>query len=108
VPKSGKPLSAQLEGIPEMVSTPEIRVDTPDEVKFDFVTRVAEHFRSRYKTIDIDGVRVIFPHGWGLVRASNTQPVLVMRFEAENEELLGRYRSEMEVVVEGKVVGRRS
>jgi hypothetical protein len=48
-----------------MVSTPEIRVDTPDEVKFDVVARVAEHFPSRYKTIDIDGVRVIFPHGWG-------------------------------------------
>jgi phosphomannomutase/phosphoglucomutase len=65
VAKSGKPLSAQLTGIPQMVSTPEIRVDTPDEVKFDVVARVAEHFPSRYKTIDIDGVRVIFPHGWG-------------------------------------------
>ena len=82
-----------------MVSTPEIRVDTPDEVKFDVVAQVAAYFKSRYKTVDIDGVRVIFPHGWGLVRASNTQPVLVMRFEAENEALLNQYRNEMEQVV---------
>ncbi len=68
-----------------MVSTPEIRVDCPDELKFELVARVAEHFKKRYKTIDIDGVRVIFPEGWGLLRASNTQPVLVMRFEASNE-----------------------
>src|SRR5579872_5276427 len=100
VSKSGKPLSAQLADIPKMVSTPEIRVDTPDEVKFDVVARVAEHFKSRYDTIDIDGVRVNFPHGWGLVRASKTQPVLVMRFEAESESLLKQYQNEMEQVVE--------
>ncbi len=99
VANSGQPLSAQLAGIPQMVSTPELRFDTPDDVKFDVVARVAEHFRSRYNTVDIDGVRVLFPHGWGLVRASNTQPVLVMRFEAENEDLLKRYRSEVEQVV---------
>ena len=100
VAKSGKPLSAQLAGIPKMVSTPEIRVDTPDEVKFDVVDRVAAYFRARYKTVDIDGVRVMFPHGWGLVRASNTQPALVMRFEAETEEQLSEYRREVENVVE--------
>jgi len=100
VAKSGKPLSAQLVDVPKMVSTPEIRIDTPDDVKFKVVGRVAEHFRSRYKTVDIDGVRVIFSQGWGLVRASNTQPVLVMRFEAENDALLTQYRQEMESVVE--------
>jgi phosphomannomutase/phosphoglucomutase len=100
VASSGQPLSAQLRDVPKMVSTPEIRVDTPDEVKFDVVAQVAAHFRPRYKTVDIDGVRVIFPHGWGLVRASNTQPVLVMRFEAESKALLDRYRSEMEQVVQ--------
>jgi phosphomannomutase / phosphoglucomutase len=100
VAKSGKPLSAQLAGIPKMVSTPEIRVDTPDEVKFQVVDRVAAYFRARYKTVDIDGVRMKFPHGWGLVRASNTQPVLVMRFEAETEEQLSEYRREVENVVE--------
>lgn len=100
VARSGKALSAQLSDVPKMVSTPEIRVDTPDEVKFEVVDRVAGHFRPRYKTVDIDGVRVVFPYGWGLVRASNTQPVLVMRFEAKDEALLRQYRDEMEKVVE--------
>ena len=100
VAKSGRPLSAQLAGVPKMVSTPEIRVDCPDELKFDLVARVAEHFKKQYKTIDIDGVRVIFPEGWGLLRASNTQPVLVMRFEAANEHLLKKYRAEVEQVLE--------
>jgi phosphomannomutase / phosphoglucomutase len=100
VAKSGQPLSAQLTGVPKTVSTPEIRVDCPDELKFDLVARVAEHFKKTYPTIDIDGVRVIFPEGWGLLRASNTQPVLVMRFEASNEILLKRYQSEVEQVLE--------
>jgi len=100
VAKSGRPLSAQLAGLPKMVSTPEIRIDCPDEMKFDLVRRVAEHFKAKYKTIDIDGVRVIFPEGWGLLRASNTQPVLVMRFEAANEHLLKRHQTEVEQVLE--------
>jgi phosphomannomutase/phosphoglucomutase len=105
VAKSGQPLSAQLAGVPKMVSTPEIRVDCPDELKFDLVARVAEHFKKTHKTIDIDGVRVIFPEGWGLLRASNTQPVLVMRFEAANEHLLKRYQSEVEQVLEAARAG---
>jgi len=100
VAKSGRPLSAQLAGLPKMVSTPEIRVDCPDEVKFDLVNRVAEHFKKKRRTVDIDGVRVIFPEGWGLLRASNTQPVLVMRFEAANEHLLKQYQAEVEQVLE--------
>jgi phosphomannomutase/phosphoglucomutase len=100
VAKSGKSLSAQLAGLPKMVSTPEIRVDCPDELKFDLVQRVAEHLKAKYKTIDIDGVRVIFPQGWGLLRASNTQPVLVMRFEAANAQLLKQYQAEVEEVLE--------
>ncbi len=96
VAASGRPLSAQLEGLPKMVSTPEIRVDCSDEAKFDVVKRVTEHFRKIRDVVDVDGVRVLFEHGWGLVRASNTQPVLVLRFEAETEELLGRYRKEVE------------
>jgi phosphomannomutase/phosphoglucomutase len=96
VAASGRPLSAQLEGLPVMVSTPEIRVDCPDEIKFDVVARVTEHFRKIRKIVDVDGVRVLFDRGWGLVRASNTQPVLVLRFEAETEALLDRYRKEVE------------
>jgi phosphomannomutase/phosphoglucomutase len=99
IAKSGKPLSAQLAGLPKMVSTPEIRVDCPDELKFDLVKRVAEHFKKTHKTVDIDGVRVLFPEGWGLLRASNTQPVLVMRFEAKTEHLLKQYQAEMEQAV---------
>jgi phosphomannomutase/phosphoglucomutase len=100
VAKSGRPLSAQLAGLPKTVSTPEIRVDCADELKFDVVGRVADHFKSKHKTVDIDGVRVIFPHGWGLLRASNTQPVLVMRFEATDEHLLKEYRMEVERALE--------
>jgi phosphomannomutase/phosphoglucomutase len=96
VERSGKPLSAQLAGLPKLVSTPELRHDCPDDAKFGIVTKVAEHFASRRPTLDVDGVRVLFPQGWGLLRASNTQPVLVMRFEAESAELLSSYRSEME------------
>ena len=109
VAKSGQPLSAQLAGVPKMVSTPEIRVDCPDEIKFDLVARVAEHFKKLYKTIDIDGVRVIFPQGWGLLRASNTQPVLVMRFEAASDHLLKKYQAEVEQALEAsRLAGSRS
>ncbi|HOK48196.1 MAG TPA: phosphomannomutase, partial [Bryobacteraceae bacterium] len=96
----GKPLSAQLEGLPRMVATPEIRVDCPDQLKFEIVKRVVDHFRKTHTVKDIDGARVLFPRGWGLVRASNTQPILVMRFEAENHDLLEAYRKEVESVVE--------
>lgn len=96
VAKSGKPLSAQMDGLPRMVSTPEIRVDCPDETKFQVVERVAAHFKNTRQVISVDGVRVLFEHGWGLVRASNTQPVLVLRFEAANEQLLDEYRREVE------------
>ena len=100
VAASGKPLSAQLAGLPRMVSTPEIRIDCPDETKFQVVERVAEHFRAIRKVIEVDGVRVLFDQGWGLLRASNTQPVLVMRFEAADKMLLESYQHEVEVALE--------
>ncbi len=100
VARSGKPLSAQLTGLPKMVSTPEIRVDCPDETKFQVVERVAAHFKNKRQVISVDGVRVLFDHGWGLLRASNTQPVLVMRFEASSEALLDEYRREVEGALE--------
>jgi len=100
VAKSGKPLSAQLEGVPKTVSTPELRVDCPDDKKFLVVEKVAEIVRRRHQVVDVDGVRVPFAQGWGLVRASNTQPVLVMRFEATSQKLLDEYRSEIEEIVE--------
>jgi phosphomannomutase/phosphoglucomutase len=100
VARSGKPLSAQLAGLPKLVSTPEIRVDCPDEAKFHVVERVAERFQKTHKVIGVDGARVLFDHGWGLLRASNTQPVLVMRFEAESEDWLQKYRAEVETALE--------
>jgi phosphomannomutase/phosphoglucomutase len=100
VAASGKPLSAQLADVPKTVTTPEIRFDCPDELKFEVVSRATEALRAKHPTVDVDGVRVIFPAGWGLVRASNTQPVLVMRFEATTPELLKQYQSEVEDVVE--------
>ena len=100
VAASGKPLSAQLAGLPKMVSTPEIRIDCADEIKFQVVARVLEQFRKTHSVIDVDGVRVRFDQGWGLLRASNTQPVLVMRFEAQNEGLLKNYQREVETVLE--------
>jgi len=103
VAASGKPLSAQLDGLAKTVSTPEIRVDCTDEAKFHVVERVAQHFDGLRPVIDVDGVRVLFEQGWGLLRASNTQPVLVMRFEAANAELLEQYRSEMESALKASV-----
>ena len=99
VANSGQPLSAQLAGLPKTVTTPELRFDCPDELKFAVVQQATAVLRARHKILDVDGVRVLFPKGWGLVRASNTQPVLVMRFEAESPELLAEYRQEVEEVV---------
>jgi phosphomannomutase/phosphoglucomutase len=88
-------VSELLSDLPVTVSTPEIRMDCPDEIKFMIADKARELF-SGYEVSLIDGIRVTFPKGWGLVRASNTQPALVMRFEAENSELLAEYRSIME------------
>ena len=92
----GGPLSRLLADLPATVATPEIRVDCPDDVKFAVVERAAKHFAARYPVATLDGVRITFPDGWGLLRASNTQPVLVMRFEASTEALVRAYRAEVE------------
>jgi len=100
VAKSGEPLSHQLEDVTKLVSTPELRIDCPDDLKFKVVEKVAEIVRKSRPVVEVDGVRVPFDQGWGLVRASNTQPVLVMRFEASSKHLLQQYRSEIEEIVE--------
>ena len=74
--------------IPHCESTPEIRIDATDEDKFNVVADIADYFKKSYDAIDIDGARVLFGDGWGLVRASNTQPVLVLRFEAKTKDRL--------------------
>ena len=81
-------LSAIVDEIPHFESTPEIRIDATDEDKFNVVADIANYFKKNYDVIDIDGARVLFGDGWGLVRASNTQPVLVLRFEAKTKDRL--------------------
>jgi phosphomannomutase/phosphoglucomutase len=86
--RTDAPLSALLADVPRTFSTPELRVDCPEEKKFEVVRRAQEWFAKRYQAVTVDGVRVVFPDGWGLVRASNTQPLLVLRFEATTRERL--------------------
>jgi len=100
ISKTGKKVSQLLDGIPPAFSTPEIRVECPDEIKFDLVEKVKEEFKKEYKVIDIDGVRIEFPDGWGLIRPSNTQPALVLRFEARTKERLEEIRSLIEGTLE--------
>jgi phosphomannomutase/phosphoglucomutase len=88
-------LSPLLADLPETFSTPEIRVDCPDEEKFAVVERAAAHFGALYPVDTIDGVRMTFPRGWGLIRSSNTQPILVLRFEATDQASLDGYRAEV-------------
>ncbi|HEY6876792.1 MAG TPA: phosphomannomutase, partial [Polyangiales bacterium] len=76
-----------------------LRVDCPDDVKFGLVQRVLDHYRPTHQVIDVDGARIQFDDGWGLVRASNTQPVLVLRFEAGSAQQLDVIRSEVEGTV---------
>lgn len=93
---AGRPLSGFLDEWPEIFSTPEIRVDCPEAIKFAVVERAAAYFKDRYEVVDVDGVRLVLPDGWGLVRASNTQPVLVLRFEAESAQRLAEIRALVE------------
>ena len=88
-------LAALLEDLPRTTATPEIRVDVPEERKFDLVQRAVAHFSSRYPVNTIDGARITFPNGWGLLRASNTQSILVLRFEATDQESLDAARREV-------------
>ncbi|HWJ22496.1 MAG TPA: phosphomannomutase/phosphoglucomutase [Gemmatimonadaceae bacterium] len=96
VSDSGKQLDELLADVPKFVSTPELRVDCPDEEKFGIVEKAAAHFKATHDVIDVDGVRILFGDGWGLIRASNTQPVLVTRFEAASEARLAEIRGEVE------------
>jgi len=91
-----RPLSALLADVPRYFSTPEIRVDCPDEAKFAVVQRIVDEFKRTHSVIDIDGARVLFPGGWGLVRASNTQPVLVLRAEGKTPDDLVRIKTALE------------
>jgi phosphomannomutase/phosphoglucomutase len=88
-------LSALLADLPRTFATPEIRVDCAEDRKFSLVAEAAKYFSARYPVNPIDGVRMTFPNGWGLVRASNTQPILVLRFEATDQASLAAYQGEV-------------
>jgi phosphomannomutase / phosphoglucomutase len=96
----GKTIGELLADVPQTCNTPEVRMDCGDDIKFDVVAQVTEYFRKRAKVIDIDGARVLFDGGWGLVRASNTQPALVLRFEATSEARLAEIRETVETALE--------
>lgn len=88
-----KPVSAHWDDVPTTYSTPELKAPTPDAAKFRVVDEISRYFSSRYPTLNIDGVRVQFPQGWALVRASNTNPYLTLRFEAQTPAALEEMRS---------------
>lgn len=96
VARSGRPLSSWLAELPQFVSTAELRYPATEETKWQIVERAVEHFSARQDVIDVDGARVLFGDGWGLIRASNTEPVLVARYEARTEERLAEIRDTME------------
>jgi phosphomannomutase/phosphoglucomutase len=95
VARDGRPLSEIVASIPAYPSTPELRLDCSEELKFDLVKRAVEHYKRSHEVIDIDGARILFDGGWALIRASNTQPVVVARIEADTPELLDEIRSQV-------------
>jgi phosphomannomutase/phosphoglucomutase len=102
--RSKQTLAELYDTLPVLYNTPEIRMTCPDDAKFEVVKRAQGWFRERYEIVDIDGVRVLFKEngksvGWGLIRASNTGPVLVLRFEADSNERL----AEIKALVEGRL-----
>jgi phosphomannomutase / phosphoglucomutase len=99
ISESDVPFSTLVDRLPSFYSTPEIRVECADAAKFRIITELAGHFSRQYETLTLDGARVQFGDGWGLVRASNTQPVLVLRFEARTsprlQEIIGLFKGEL-------------
>jgi phosphomannomutase/phosphoglucomutase len=96
---TGKGVDELIQDLPKTYTTPEIRVECPDAVKFDVVDQITAHYKARQEVIDIDGMRALYPDGWGLVRASNTQPALVLRFEALTEPRLDEIRQDIETTL---------
>ena len=96
VSESGQRIEDLLADVPTYVSTPEIRIDCPDSEKFAIVDAAVRHFSKHREVVGVDGARILFGDGWGLIRASNTQPVLVARFEAKSEARLTEIRNEVE------------
>ncbi|MFA5904428.1 MAG: phosphomannomutase/phosphoglucomutase [Desulfobacula sp.] len=93
---TGMGVDELIQDLPKTFTTPELRVDCPDNIKFDVVAKIVKEFKAKQEIIDIDGLRAVYKDGWGLVRASNTQPALVLRFEALSEKRLSEIRNEIE------------
>lgn len=104
VARSDDTLGQMAARLPQFVSTPELRIEVAEEEKFDLIRRAQDHFRAIHEVIEVDGVRVEFGDGWGLLRASNTQPVIVARYEAKSAERLQEIRSQMEGWLRGQGV----
>ncbi len=104
---TGKGVDELIQDLPKTFTTPEIRVECPDEIKFDVVAEITAHYKKKQEVIDIDGLRALYPDGWGLVRASNTQPALVLRFEALTEPRLDEIRQDIETTLK-QIIARAS
>ncbi|HEX7416080.1 MAG TPA: phosphomannomutase/phosphoglucomutase, partial [Smithellaceae bacterium] len=94
--QTGQKISSLLSDVPQTYSTPEIRIDCADDKKAKVVENIKRHFQNNPGLIDIDGARIPFEDGWALVRSSNTQPVIVLRFEASSAKSLQKIRNEVE------------
>ncbi|MDY0223663.1 MAG: phosphomannomutase, partial [Desulfobacterium sp.] len=102
---TGKTVSQLIEDLPVTFTTPEIRIECEDTRKFDVVAAITERFKKTNEVIDIDGMRALFDDGWGLVRASNTQPALVLRFEALTQQRLDEIRLTVETALDEIIKG---
>ncbi|MBX3081749.1 MAG: phosphomannomutase/phosphoglucomutase [Anaerolineae bacterium] len=97
--KTDKTVSELFDSIPKLVATPEIIMSAPDEVKFTIIEALQKHFAANYDVNTIDGARVMFGNGWGLVRASNTQPAITMRFEGRTPQQVVDYMQEFDAAL---------
>ena len=98
--RNKKTIGENLSDLPRTFASPEVRIPCPERLKADLVAIVGDHYRKRYEVVDVDGARILFGDGaWGLVRASNTGSLLVLRFEARTEQRVTELRTEVEGVL---------
>ena len=91
ISRSDKTIAEIFDEIPKLLATPEIVLSAPDHLKFKMIEEMTDAFQGKYEVVTVDGARVLFEHGWGLVRASNTQPAITLRFEAYTREQVSEY-----------------
>jgi phosphomannomutase / phosphoglucomutase len=100
ISKTDKTVSEIFDEIPKLVATPEIILSAPDSIKFAIIDELKDELSKKYEVVDIDGVRAIFDQGWGLIRASNTQPAVTLRFEAYTNEAISQYMKEFKALMD--------